>query len=52
MPNVEFKTPEGKIVVIVVNNSRIDKSFNIKTPGDSVSTSLSAGAVGTYVWKL
>ena len=52
LPNVAFKTPEGKIVVIVVNNSRIDKSFNIKTPGDSVSTSLSAGAVGTYVWKL
>lgn len=50
LPNVAFKTPDGNIVVIVVNNTEIDKSFNIKTPGESVSTSLKAGAVGTYVW--
>ena len=51
LPNVAFKTPTGNIVVIVVNNTAIDKSFNIKTPGESISTSLSAGAVGTYVWN-
>ncbi|WP_238567262.1 glycoside hydrolase family 30 beta sandwich domain-containing protein [Jejuia pallidilutea] len=45
-----FKTPTGEIVVIVVNNTEIDKSFNIKTPGESISTSLKAGVVGTYVW--
>lgn len=50
LPNVAFKTPDGNIVVIVVNNTQIDKSFNIKTPGESISTSLKAGAVGTYVW--
>ena len=50
LPNVAFKTPEGKIVVIVVNNTSIDKAFNIKTPDESVSASLQAGAVGTYVW--
>ncbi|WP_282121949.1 glycoside hydrolase family 30 protein [Algibacter mikhailovii] len=50
LPNVAFKTPEGNVVVIVVNNTQIDKAFNIKTPTESVSTSLSAGAVGTYVW--
>ena len=50
LPNVAFKTPSGNIVVIVVNNSTIDKSFNIKTPNESVSTTLNAGAVGTYVW--
>ncbi|NRD18621.1 glucosylceramidase [Winogradskyella eckloniae] len=50
LPNVAFKTPDGDIVVIVVNNTQIDKSFNIKTPGESISTSLKSGAVGTYVW--
>ncbi|QDO95756.1 glucosylceramidase [Formosa sediminum] len=50
LPNVAFITPDGDIVVIVVNNTQIDKSFNIKTPGESISTSLKAGAVGTYVW--
>lgn len=50
LPNVAFKTPSGEIVVIVVNNTEIDKSFNIKTPGESISVSLDAGAVGTYVW--
>jgi len=50
LPNVAFKTPAGNIVVIVVNNTEIDKSFNIKTPGESISTSLKSGAVGTYVW--
>lgn len=50
LPNVAFKTPSGEIVVIVVNNTTVDRSFNIKTPGESISTSLDAGAVGTYVW--
>ncbi|MGB5418124.1 glycoside hydrolase family 30 beta sandwich domain-containing protein, partial [Algibacter sp.] len=50
IPNVAFKTPSGNIVVIVVNNTAIDKMFNIITPGESVTTSLDAGAVGTYVW--
>lgn len=50
LPNVAFETPEGNIVVIVLNNSDIDISFNIKTPGESVTTSLKSGAVGTYVW--
>ncbi|WP_147676364.1 glycoside hydrolase family 30 protein [Algibacter pacificus] len=51
LPNVAFKTPTGKIVVIVVNNTSIDKAFNIKTPSESIATSLDAGAVGTYVWQ-
>ena len=50
LPNVAFETPEGNIVVIVLNNSNIDISFNIETPGESVTTSLKSGAVGTYVW--
>jgi len=50
LPNVAFETPEGNIVVIVLNYSNIDISFNIETPGESVTTSLKSGAVGTYVW--
>lgn len=50
LPNVAFETPEGNIVVIVLNNSNIDISFNIETPGESVTTSLKSGSVGTYVW--
>ena len=50
LPNVAFKTPTGKTVVIVVNNTSTNKSFNIIVPEKSVTTSLGAGAVGTYVW--
>ena len=50
LPNVAFETPEGKIVVIVLNNSAVNKPFNILTSEESISTSLAAGAVGTYVW--
>ena len=50
LPNVAFKTPSGSIVAIVINNTAIEKSFNIKTPDESVSTTLDAGAVGTFVW--
>ncbi|MDV7137676.1 glycoside hydrolase family 30 beta sandwich domain-containing protein [Maribacter sp. TH_r10] len=50
LPNVAFETPSGDIVVIVVNNTSIDMAFNIKSPSGSISTSLDAGAVGTYVW--
>tara|TARA_B100000809_G_scaffold266516_1_gene329614 strand:- start:2698 stop:4158 length:1461 start_codon:yes stop_codon:yes gene_type:complete len=49
-PNVAFKTPIGKIVVIVLNNTGVDKTFNINAKTEPVTTSLSAGAVGTYVW--
>jgi glucosylceramidase len=50
LPNVAFKTPDNKIVVIVLNNTATQKSFNISAAGKPVSTQLAAGAVGTYVW--
>ncbi|WP_231131637.1 glycoside hydrolase family 30 protein [Flavobacterium hydrophilum] len=50
LPNVAFKTPDNKIVVIVLNNTGAQKSFNINAGGKPVSTMLSAGSVGTYVW--
>lgn len=48
--NVAFKTPEGKIVVIVLNNTNTQKSFNINVAKAPVSMALPAGSVATLVW--
>ena len=48
--NVAFKTPAGKKVLIVVNDSNNSESFNIKYNGKWIATSLNGGAVGTYTW--
>ncbi len=50
LPNVAFKTPEGKKVLIVTNTGSTAQDFNIKDGGKVVSTALPAGAVGTFVW--
>ncbi|GAB3697712.1 glucosylceramidase [Spirosoma flavus] len=51
LPNVAFKTPEGGVTLIVLNDSRTPQKFVIALRNNSVSTTLPAGAVGTYVWK-
>lgn len=48
--NVAFKTPAGKTVLIVLNESNTTSSFNIKQAGKLAPTSLEPGAVATYVW--
>lgn len=50
LPNVAFKNPEGKKVLIVQNNSGAKQGFNISFNGMIVATSLDKDAVGTYVW--
>ena len=50
LPNVAFKAPDGKKVLIVLNKSSIIQAFNIKFKDKAVSTSLKAGSVATYVW--
>lgn len=50
LPNVAFKAPNGKKVLIVLNKSNGAQAFNIKFNGKTVSSTLSAGAVGTYIW--
>ena len=50
LPNVAFNTPTGKTVVIVLNNTGAKKTFNINVTNEPITTSLDAGAVGTYVW--
>ncbi|MDR0794357.1 MAG: glucosylceramidase [Chitinophagaceae bacterium] len=50
MPNVAFQTPDGKRVLIVLNKSTANTTFNISFNGKIVSPTLPAGAVGTFVW--
>ncbi len=51
LQNVAFKTPQGKIVLIVENDGGTIESFNIKYNGKWVTTNLSAGSVATYIWN-
>jgi len=50
LSNVAFKTPAGKTVLLVVNDGSNAEAFNIKHNGRWATTSLDAGAVGTFIW--
>ncbi len=50
LPNVAFRTPEGKIVLIVANDTQSVNSFAVQYKGEFANVRLSPGAVGTYVW--
>lgn len=50
LPNVAFRTPQGKIVMIVANDTYSVNSFRIQYNGQFANIPLSPGAVGTYVW--
>lgn len=51
LQNVAFQTPDGKKVLIVLNDSNSFQAFNIRFKEKWVTTGLDAGAVGTFVWK-
>ena len=50
LPNVAFKTPDGKKVLIVANSSKSSQTFQIRYRNKSITSTLSEGAVETYVW--
>lgn len=50
LPNVAFKTPDGKKVLIVINDNGAAQQFNIRFKNKTVTTTLEKGAVGTFVW--
>jgi glucosylceramidase len=50
LPNVAYETPGGKYVVIVANTSGTAQTFQIRFHGQSLMSTLSDGAVATYVW--
>ena len=49
LPNVAFKTPEGKTVVIVLNSFKAELTFQLKMKGKYFSPSLKSGSVATFV---
>jgi glucosylceramidase len=48
--NVAYKTPDGKKVLIVMNDGTTAQTFQIKYGSMYVTATLDAGAAGTYVW--
>lgn len=51
LQNAAFITPTGSKVLIVENDGPTSEIFNIKFNNKWITTSLDAGAVGTYTWK-
>ena len=52
LPNVAYQTPEGKLVVIVLNDSGTQQNFNIKWNDQMFKAKLASKSVGTFVWNL
>ncbi|MCX6317824.1 MAG: glucosylceramidase [Bacteroidetes bacterium] len=48
--NVAFKTPDGKKVLVAVNDGTATTSFNIRYKGKTAVATLAAGAAATYTW--
>lgn len=50
LPNVAFKTPAGKIVVIVFNDSKEERLIELSCKTKRVPSKLNPGAMATYTW--
>ncbi|NOU19956.1 MAG: glucosylceramidase [Bacteroidales bacterium] len=50
LPNVAFKTPAGKKVLIVLNENADYQAFNIKFNGQEVTVTIKNGSVATFIW--
>jgi glucosylceramidase len=50
LPNIAFKTPTGKIVLIVSNDTFRSATFRIQYRGKTATFKLDTGGVGTYTW--
>jgi glucosylceramidase len=50
LANVAFRTPDGRIVLIVANDTWSVNSFKIQYKGQFARLQLNPGSVGTYVW--
>ena len=49
--NVAFRTPDGRIVLVVANESASGANIKIKYHGQFANVHLPSGAVGTYSWQ-
>ncbi len=50
LANAAFKTPAGKTVVLVLNDSPSSQTFTMKSGPRSISSVLPAGTIATYIW--
>jgi len=50
LPNVAFRRPDGKRVLVVLNDTKQATSFRVSFGSKQASATLSAGAVVTFVW--
>jgi glucosylceramidase len=50
LPNVAFRTPAGRYVLVVLNDGNAAQSFNVSFAGRRAPHTLAAGSVATYVW--
>ena len=50
IPNVAFRTPDGKTVLIALNEGNELQSFNIHAGDRWITASLNANTAGTFVW--
>jgi glucosylceramidase len=49
LPNVAFRTPSGKIVLIALNESPKEADFDIRYQGQAAAVALPGNSAGTYV---
>lgn len=52
LPNVAFRTPDGRVVLIITNTTGSSQRVKIQYDGQFANVTLPAGAVGTYEWNL
>lgn len=50
LPNVAFKTPEGKIVLLVANTKSGRETVTIQYKGRYAIQNLESGSVATFIW--
>ncbi|HTU52083.1 MAG TPA: glycoside hydrolase family 30 beta sandwich domain-containing protein [Acidobacteriaceae bacterium] len=50
LANVAFRTPDGKIVLIVSNTGNFPTTFNVSYHGKAMTATLPPADVATYVW--
>ena len=50
LSNVAFKTPTGKLVLIVLNESKQPQNFTIRFHNKQIATMLDGNSLATYVW--
>jgi glucosylceramidase len=50
LPNVAFKNPQGKTVLIVLNDGKEPATFDVQFKKKTFIATLNPGAMATYIW--